>query len=83
MDVRDSQRRYWMELWEASFEVVRRRLAENDGEVAWRVIRSIIPPAFLNQELQRCLHLKWNYRTVNESAAARARLKTRPGKIPR
>jgi DNA-binding NarL/FixJ family response regulator len=33
-----------MELWNASFEVVRRRLAEYDGEVAFRVIRSIIPP---------------------------------------
>jgi hypothetical protein len=32
-----------MELWDASFEVVRRRLAEYDGEVAFRVIRSIIP----------------------------------------
>jgi hypothetical protein len=30
--------------WDASFEVVRCRLVENDGEVAFRVIRSIIPP---------------------------------------
>jgi hypothetical protein len=44
MHLQDSQRRYWMELWDASFEVVRRRLAEYDGEVAFRVIRSIIPP---------------------------------------
>ena len=44
MQVQDSQRRYWMELCEALFEVVRRRVAENDGEVAFRVIRSIIPP---------------------------------------
>ena len=44
MRVQDSQRRYWMELCEASFEVVRRRLGGNDGEVAFKVIRSIIPP---------------------------------------
>jgi len=44
MHVQDSQRRYWMELWDASFQVVRRRLAEYDGEVAFRVIRSIVPP---------------------------------------
>ena len=44
MHVQDPQCRYWMEFWDASFEVVRRRLAENDGEVAFRVIRSIIPP---------------------------------------
>ena len=42
--MQDSQRRYWMELCEASFEVVHRRLAENDGEVALRVLESIIPP---------------------------------------
>ena len=44
MHVQDSQRRYWIEVWDASFQVVRRRLAEYDGEVAFRVIRSIIPP---------------------------------------
>jgi len=44
MHVQDLQRRYWIEVWNASFEVVRRRLAEYDGEVAFRVIRSIIPP---------------------------------------
>jgi hypothetical protein len=44
MHLQDSQRRYWMELWDASFEVVRRTLAEYDGEVAFRVIRSIISP---------------------------------------
>ncbi len=44
MDVKDPQCRYWMELWDVSFEVVRRRLAENDGEVAFKVTRSIIPP---------------------------------------
>jgi DNA-binding NarL/FixJ family response regulator len=44
MDVQDPQCQFWMELWDASFEVVRRRLAENDGKVAFRVIRSIIPP---------------------------------------
>jgi hypothetical protein len=32
-----------MELWDASFEVVRRRLAGNDVEVASRVLESIIP----------------------------------------
>ena len=32
-DVKDPQRRHWMELWGASLEVVRRRLAEHDGEV--------------------------------------------------
>jgi hypothetical protein len=44
MHVQDSQRRYWMELCEASFEVVLCRLRENEGEVAFKVIRSIIPP---------------------------------------
>ncbi len=44
MDVQDSQRRYWMELCEASVAVVLRRLRENDGEVGFKVIRSIIPP---------------------------------------
>jgi hypothetical protein len=33
-----------MEVWDASFEVVRFRLAEYDGEVVFRVIRPIIPP---------------------------------------
>ena len=33
-----------MEVRCRSAEVVRRRLGENDGEVAFKVIRSIIPP---------------------------------------
>jgi DNA-binding NarL/FixJ family response regulator len=44
MDVQDSQRRYWMELCEASFEVIRRRLTENDGEVGLSVLESILQP---------------------------------------
>ena len=36
MNVQDPQCRYWMELVDASIEVVRRRLAENYGEVALR-----------------------------------------------
>jgi hypothetical protein len=42
--VQNPQCRYWMELRYASFEVVRRSLAENDGDVALSVLRSIIPP---------------------------------------
>jgi hypothetical protein len=41
MDVKDPQCRYWLQLWDASFGVVRRRLTENDGEVALRVLESI------------------------------------------
>ena len=44
MDVRDPRCRCWVELWDASFEVVRRRLAENDGEVALRVLEVIGQP---------------------------------------
>jgi DNA-binding NarL/FixJ family response regulator len=50
MHVQGSQRRYWMELWDASFEVVRRRVAEYDGEVVFRVVRSIIPPVAKAQQ---------------------------------
>ena len=38
------QNPYWMELRHASFDAVRRGLAEYDGEFTFRVIRAIIPP---------------------------------------
>ena len=44
MDAQDPQCRYWMELWDASVEVIRRRLTENDGEVGLSVLESILQP---------------------------------------
>ena len=44
MDAQDPQCRYWMELWDASFEAIRRRLTENDGEVGLSVLESILQP---------------------------------------
>jgi len=44
MDVKDPQWPYWVQLWDASFEAIRRRLAEKDGEVALTVLESIIQP---------------------------------------
>jgi hypothetical protein len=41
--MQNPQCRYWMELRHASFDAVRRRLAEYDGEFTFRVIRAIIP----------------------------------------
>jgi DNA-binding NarL/FixJ family response regulator len=44
MDVKVPQWPYWVQLWDASFEAIRRRLAENDGEVALSVLESILQP---------------------------------------
>jgi hypothetical protein len=74
-----------MELCEASVEVVRRRLAENDGGVAFKVIRSIIPPvakarqrksvkAYLSRISPR------HIRVINEYAAGKTWLKLRAKK---
>ena len=54
MDAQDSQRRYWMELWDASFEVVRRRLTENDGEVGLSVLESILQPVGKPRATKAC-----------------------------
>jgi hypothetical protein len=57
-----------MELWDASFEVVRRRLAGNDVEVASRVLESIIPSV---AKVQRRKSMKANLDRISEYAAGK------------
>jgi len=47
------QYRYFVQSCEAALEVVRRRLKENDGMVAFRVLESIIQPASKAQQRKR------------------------------
>lgn len=50
MDVSDPQYRYLVQSCDAALEVVRRRLKENDGKVAFRVLESIIQPVSKSQQ---------------------------------
>jgi DNA-binding NarL/FixJ family response regulator len=50
MDVNDQQYWYLLQSCDAALEAVRRRLKENDGRVALRVLESIIRPGSRGQQ---------------------------------